>query len=363
MTIVSKEFTKKSKTGKDRKITKYRFAVTYKDVYGKSKRHYSKWFEKKSDCVKEEADFRQSPVMNKSRITFLVVAEAYLKSKEGYVTDNTFHRMQNYIYDEFKQFHNMNISDITPLLLKEYFDTLEGAAKTRNKRYCAMRGIFDYAYTYYGIEQNPMSRIKLFKDVKTVKKNDMNIYTPKEFLTLYNAISPKYVDYKILYHFLYWTGMRRNEAMSLTWDDIEDNVVHIHRQYVDGKWKPLKTKNSERDVVIDSHTLELVMSIYNRQKQSKYFSEDWFIFGGACQLSGTIINRLMTRTCNEIGLRKIRVHDLRHSHISYLISKNVNIYIISRRVGHSSISMTLDIYGHLMPSTQDDVIKAIENDD
>jgi integrase len=256
----------------------------------------------------------------------------------------------------------MNIEDITPILLKEYFDNLEGAATTKNNRYSCMKGIFEFAYTYYGIAKNPMKRITCFKVQNRVKKEDMNIYTPKEFSAMYDAINPKYVDIKALLWTLYWTGMRKNEAMSLTWDDIDGNIIHIHRQWINGAWSELKTSQSKRDVVIDSKTLELILSLKEKQMENKHYKDDWFVFGGAFQIPTATLTRVKNKACKIAGLRQIRIHDLRHSHVSYLISKNVNIYTISRRVGHSSITMTMDIYGHLMPSSQDEIINAIEKE-
>jgi integrase len=361
MTIISKEFQKKTKNG-SRKITRYRYAVTYKDVYGKSKRYYSKWYDRKSDCVKAEAEYRNKPTPNKLHIKFIDVAEAFLKAKKETISYDTYHKYDRFIHDEFTQFLNMNIEDITPILLKEYFDNLEGAATTKNNRYSCMKGIFEFAYTYYGIAKNPMKRITCFKVQNRVKKEDMNIYTPKEFSALYDAINPKYVDIKALLWTLYWTGMRKNEAMSLTWDDIDGNIIHIHRQWINGAWHELKTSQSKRDVVIDSKTLELILSLKEKQMENKHYKDDWFVFGGAFQIPTATLTRVKNKACKIAGLRQIRIHDLRHSHVSYLISKNVNIYTISRRVGHSSITMTMDIYGHLMPSSQDEIINAIEKE-
>jgi integrase len=359
MTIISKEFQKKTKNG-SRKITRYRYAVTYKDVYGKSKRYYSKWYDRKSDCVKAEAEYRNKPIPNKLHIKFIDVAEAFLKAKKDTISIRTYKKYDRYIHREFTRFYDMDIDSITPLALKEYFDNLECAATTKNNRRSAMKGVFRYACDFYGLEKNPMERIPCFKVQNTAKKHDMNIYTPKEFMALYNAISPKYEDVKVFLWFLYWTGMRANEARSLTWNDIDGNVVHIHRQWINGAWHKLKTRQSIRDVTIDSKTLELILSLKEKQMKSKHYKDDWFVFGGAFQLPYSSMSRIKDEGCDSAGLRRIRIHDLRHSHVSYLISKGVNIYTISRRVGHSSITMTMDVYGHLLPSSQDEVLKAIE---
>ena len=61
------------------------------------------------------------------------------------------------------------------------------------------------------------------------------------------------------------------------------------------------------------------------------------------------------------GVKKIRIHDFRHSHASLLISKGVPITVISKRLGHSNIQMTLNIYAHLIPEDEDKAINILEN--
>ena len=60
-------------------------------------------------------------------------------------------------------------------------------------------------------------------------------------------------------------------------------------------------------------------------------------------------------------IKKIRIHDLRHSHASYLISKNVNIVAVSRRLGHTSIQTTLDTYTHLLKESNDKLLEVLED--
>jgi len=73
------------------------------------------------------------------------------------------------------------------------------------------------------------------------------------------------------------------------------------------------------------------------------------------------INLRNDNYCMKAGVKKIRIHDFRHSHVSLLLSKGVPITVISKRLGHSNIKMTLNIYAHLIPEDEDKAINALEN--
>jgi len=89
------------------------------------------------------------------------------------------------------------------------------------------------------------------------------------------------------------------------------------------------------------------------------FKDTWFVFGGAEPLSDQTIRRRLDEYAERAGVKKIRVHDLRHSHASLLINKGQNIIIVSKRLGHSDITQTLNTYTHLMPNVQKEIIGAL----
>ena len=91
------------------------------------------------------------------------------------------------------------------------------------------------------------------------------------------------------------------------------------------------------------------------------FNDDWFVFGGLKPLVPTTIGRKRDMYCKKLGVKKIRIHDFRHSHASLLISKGVPITMISKRLGHSNIEMTFNTYAHLIPEDEDKAINALEN--
>ena len=90
------------------------------------------------------------------------------------------------------------------------------------------------------------------------------------------------------------------------------------------------------------------------------FNEDWFIFNREKPLPQTSIDRIKDKAIAEANVRRIRIHDLRHSHASNLISEGISIVAVSRRLGHSNIDMTLRVYTHLLEKNDEQLIDFIE---
>ena len=123
----------------------------------------------------------------------------------------------------------------------------------------------------------------------------------------------------------------------------------------------MKSQGSTRFVALDKETLRRINEQMDKYSSMPGFSSDWFIFGGYEPMSRTAIDYMKKKAIESTSLTPIRIHDFRHSHASYLIEKGVNVYKISKRLGHSSISITLDQYGHLMDREENEILNAIEN--
>jgi len=170
--------------------------------------------------------------------------------------------------------------------------------------------------------------------------------------------------YKTYFTFLYYTGMRRSEARAIENRDIVDGVVSINKsmhQYI-GKFKSLKTNSSRRKIQINQHVLEMIQPLME--------TEGHLLFGGNEHLSSTSIQRYFSNgiklcnehliACGEKPIPKIRLHDMRHSHATFLINKGANIVAVSKRLGHSDINMTLKVYTHLLKENEDKIINLLE---
>jgi integrase len=160
------------------------------------------------------------------------------------------------------------------------------------------------------------------------------------------------------------TGMRVSEVLALTWADIDtiNNVIHVTRswdhQYGTG-FKPTKTEASIRDIEVSSAVIKLLERIHQEQMaaylRTGYRDADQMIMRNQWHtvITDTACNKALAILQSDAGIPKekqITFHGLRHSHVSYLISQGIDIYYISKRLGHSDITITMRVYGHLLDS-------------
>lgn len=176
------------------------------------------------------------------------------------------------------------------------------------------------------------------------------------------------------------TGMRLGEVFGLKWSDIDfdNNIVHVNRALVSTNTKGMKfedpkTKGSKRRIAIPE---KVKKSLERYQKQQEWFAnalgdkftnKEGLVFTnsfGKPVNTTNFTNRYYKRMLGQAGLdQKICFHDLRHTHATLLLKQGVNIKVISERLGHSTVTMTLDTYSHLMPDMQQTAIDALNKMD
>lgn len=124
--------------------------------------------------------------------------------------------------------------------------------------------------------------------------------------------------------------------------------------------KEPKSTSSIRNIQVGKN-LEMYLNKY-KEKQSKIpgFNEEWFMFGNLKPLSSTTITREKDRAIKKSGVKRISIHDFRHSHASNLIANGINIVAVSKRLGHSNVEMTLRVYTHLIKTTEDQLLSYID---
>ena len=335
----------------------YAYSVYYHDIMGNLKRKHSKWYDTKKEAANEEAVFILNSKEPTTTIKFNDIALDWIRSTKN--TEKTIKEKKRILDVFFKPFKDKYIQDITLYMVKQIFEDLDYSTKYKNKIRSYLNCIFKHAQLYYGLKANPIELFPTFKQTDEEDLKTFDVYTVDEFYRFIECVENEKV--KAFYHVLFWTGLRFNEANSLTFDCVKNSVINVWRQYDKG-WKVLKTKGSKRKVPIDKATNNVIQEMKEYWSSYPDFSESWFIFGGPRQLPETTINRYKAKAAKKAHLKNIRSHDFRHSHASYLIEKKVNIYKISKRLGHSKISITLDTYGHLLDVDGDEILRAIETD-
>ena len=180
-----------------------------------------------------------------------------------------------------------------------------------------------------------------------------NVYTLKEFLKFRRNLD----DYVIkqYFNFMYFYGTRPSEAMALRFSDLKYNYIYIrHSIHRKGK-RELDTPKNQSSIRIIKISL---LTLFRIWLLKKYYietygeiSSDYFIFGGPKPLAPTTIDRYKEKAYKRANLPSITQHEFRHSYATRRIHKKTPIDIVSRSMGHSKVSTTLDIYLHQEKNT------------
>ena len=209
---------------------------------------------------------------------------------------------------------------------------------------------------FYELQRNP---IKITGSMGSKKTDEMMIWTAEEFDSFISCVENKFTSVT-MFNILFWTGIRSGELLALTGEDFnfEKKELSITKTYSRIKGvdyiNPPKTPKGNRVIMLDDELCDFVKRyismIYDYNSSQRLFT-----------VTKHYLKHEMQRGCKKSGIEEIRVHDLRHSHVSFLIEQNFSPLLISERVGHEDIQTTLQTYSHLYPNKQSEVVVAIEN--
>lgn len=252
-------------------------------------------------------------------------------------------------------FGKMPLSEIKPTDIRAWQNSLTSYRDENGAAYSPtylkaiqnqITAIFNYAVKYYNLKENPCH-----KAGSMGKKNadEMLFWTKEEFNTFIGAVSDKPLS-KAIFMTLYYTGIREGELMALTPADIdfEKSTVTINKSYQRLNREDIitspKTPKSNRVITIPqllcSCLKDYMSHCYGLQSCDRLFP-----------CTKHYLWHEMERGCKISGVKKIRVHDIRHSHVSLLINMGFTAVAIAKRVGHESIDITYR-YAHIFPSEQ-----------
>ncbi|HEL2527215.1 TPA: site-specific integrase [Streptococcus suis] len=235
-----------------------------------------------------------------------------------------------------------------------------GAYLHYDKIHALNKRILQYGVVMQAIPFNPAREVILPRNTRKAKRQKVKHFENQElktFLAYLDCLDlRKYRHYYevTLYKFLLATGCRINEALALSWSDIDlDNaVVHITKtlNYKQELNSP-KSKSSERDIDIDPKTVTMLKQYKRRQVQEawKLGQTETVVFSDFIHEypnNRTLQTRLRTHF-KRSGVPNIGFHGFRHTHASLLLNSGIPYKELQHRLGHSQLSMTMDIYSHL----------------
>lgn len=279
-------------------------------------------------------------------MTFGEVKEEYLKyastrhKKQGYILISQ--NISSYI---LPYFINKDVDSLTKLDVIHWQDIILSKNYT-NKFNALLHYTFNdfikYCVLCDYLKENVVLQVGPFK--KKIEYRPHNTYTIWQFrwfrLHLDNFVIKQY------FNFMYFYGTRPSEAMALKFSDIDGLNVHIiHSIHRKGK-RELDTPKNRSSIRTIKISLLMKFRIWLLKRFYGNYDNDYFIFGGSNPLSPTTIDRHKKKACNKAKIMCITQHEFRHSYATRMIGKGKPINKVSKIMGHSTPSITLDVYTH-----------------
>jgi len=365
-------------SGKKNGLQKYRVRVSYTDIYGqyrqKEKTAYG-FDEAKKIELQLSHDIKNQ---TSGDITVENLSSEYLAGHKAEVKETSYEKIvyahEKYIIPTLGKYR---LSKLTMPVLQQWKNNLQSpdsplkSLRSKKNVYGELRAMLNYAVRMNYIATNPLTRLGNFKEAVQIKQ-EMQFYTPEEF-SKFIAVAESDAEksegvydwnYYVFFFIAFFTGMRKGEIYSLTWNDIENDIIHVTKsisQKLKGEDRITAPKNraSIRDLQIPKPLQDVLYAHHERCKKAPDFSDDLYICGGLRPVRDTSVQNKCNKYADMAGVKRIRIHDFRHSHASLLVHAGINIQEVARRLGHSKVSTTLNTYSHLYPSEQERAVSVL----
>jgi len=294
---------------------------------------------------------------------FKKVAIDWLEHKRQSLRASTWSVYEGHTRNHFDDFDNLKVSRITTARLEKWMNTKKanGMHILTLRKVCVTLGqIFAYAVRHGYAISNPLTNAERPRDTNGGDEKKIRILSPDEINAFLNATEGQ--KYKTLFRLAIMSGARQGELLGLKWTDILWTVrqVHIQRTFNNGTWYSPKTRKSKRKIDLGP----AMMQDLRRWRMACPKNELELVFPN---FAGQPINHSNMRsrhfypTLKAADLGKMRFHDLRHTYTSLLFEQGENIKYIQSQLGHSSPTVTLNVYAHLMHSTNQAAAQRLEN--
>ena len=216
-----------------------------------------------------------------------------------------------------------------------------------------LSAVFNHAVKFYDLKSNPAAKVG---NMGKEKSKEMLFWTKDEYLQFSDSMMDKPGSF-YAFEMLYWCGLRVGELLALTKKDFDfgKNTVSITKSFQQINGREVitdpKTPKSIRTISMPDFLCEemeeYISSLYGVKDSDRIF-----------EFTKSYLHHEMDRGCKEKGLKRIRIHDLRHSHVSLLIEMGFSAVAIADRLGHESIDITYR-YAHLFPTKQKEIAEKL----
>ena len=335
----------------------------YTDWKGERQQKLKRGFATKKEAQAWEREFlmeKQADI----NMTFESFVGLYEKDIKPKLKLNTWMTKESIIQKKIlPYFRKRKLSEITAKDIIDWQNEIRGLTDNNGKPLSTtylktvhnqLSAIFNHAIRYYGLQVNPAQRAG---NMGTEERREMLFWTKEEYTKFSEVMMDKPMSF-YAFEMLYWCGIREGELLALTPADFdfEKGTVSINKSYQRLNGQDIvttpKTKKSNRVIQMPQFLCEemqdYLKQLYGAEPDSRIFP-----------VSKYYLHHEMDRGCKESGVKRIRIHDLRHSHISLLIDIGFTALAIADRVGHESIDITYR-YAHLFPTRQTEMANKLD---
>ncbi len=336
----------------------------YVNWKGERKQKCKRGFATKKEAQEWERMFQ---LQNSSDLdmSFEAFTELYIRDVKNRLKENTWLTKEHIIRTKILPFFGkLKISEITTKEIITWQNEMLAYRDEKKKPYSQtylktlhnqLSAIFNHAVRYYELRSNPAAKVG---NMGSEEHREMLFWTKEEYKQFAFEMMDKPVSF-YAFEMLYWCGIREGELLALTPADFDfdKETVTINKSYQRLHGEDVittpKTKKSNRTIKMPHFLCEEMQEylgmLYGLKKKDRIFT-----------VTKSYLHHEMDRGAKAAGVKRIRIHDLRHSHISLLIDMGFSAVAIADRVGHESIEITYQ-YAHLFPSKQAEMAKRLDD--
>ena len=348
---------------KETSTNTWRVIYRYTDWQGERKQSQKRGFTTKREALEWERE-QLHKVKAELDMTFGSFVDVYTTDIQKRLKENTWHTKEHIIRTKLlPYFEKQKMGDIQPRDIIAWQNEMIGRKDEHGKPFSPvylktlhnqLSCIFNHAVKYYGLTQNPAAKVG---NMGKAKSREMLFWTTDEYLKFADVMMDKPMAF-YAFEMLYWCGIREGELLALTPADFDydKSTVSISKSYQRLNGRDLitspKTQKSNRVIKMPQFLCDemqdFLKTLYGIEPTDRIFT-----------VTKYYLQHEMKRGSKEAGVKRIRIHDLRHSHVSLLIEMGFSAVAIADRVGHESIDITYN-YAHLFPSRQTEMADKLD---
>ncbi|MBE3563329.1 MAG: site-specific integrase [Hydrogenibacillus schlegelii] len=336
--------------GRDARKRKSRVVIVPKHIHKNRIREYLQQIAAEMEAeLQAELETERRGIPPAERTTVRLWAEKYWPVIAGQTLQpSTIAAYKDYLYSYILPvIGDTPLSDVSPFKLAEIVTTLRQAASENTARYAGevIRSLFRSAFDAGVIDDDPSRVIKTARPRKDATEA---AWTLEEVKAALRAVAEEPLRWRVFFYLALFGGLRRGEAIAMRWDDIRwtEGYIIVRRAKTPQGAIKLPKSNKERAVSMPPLFFEVAGEWRAKQKPPC----EWIINTerGPCRaISTKKANDWWADFLARTGLRRIRIHDLRHTSATILLEQGVPIRLIQDRLGHADISTTAAIYAHV----------------